>query len=878
MRQLPVAGPLVLASTLLAHLVAPGVRAETVDEVRLGTEVVPLRQSVNLRLDPGQTEYSGSTRIEIEVRNPTASFRFHAEEMTLTKVRLQPAAGGESLPLAHEMLPRGTVRVTAPSPLPAGRYTLEMDFANDFGTRAVGLYRMTQGAHGYAFTQMEPDDAREAIPCWDEPGFKIPFDFAISVPEGQVAVFNTQVASQGTADGWTRFVFAETKPLPTYLLAFAAGPLESVEMPGLSAPGRIYTVQGQSALTGLALEMTPPILAALEEYFGEKYPYDKCDFIAIPEYWAGAMENPGAITFNATALLVDPKAASVGQRSTLARFIAHELAHIWFGDVVTMEWWDDLWLNESFADWMGDKIAHRTYPELRLDLTEMRSSIDVMSGDARPSSWAIRRPVTDTSDLLQNIGLQYNKGKAVLGMFEQWLGVETFRRGVLDYLRAHRWGNATSSDLWSALRSASGQDVAAAMNTFLEQPGVPLVAVESMSGNRIRLSQRRWSAVGVEQPALRWRIPVVLRYADDGGVRTQTVLLAEASQEVTLDARGPLRWIHPNADLRGYYRWGVPAATLGVLIGEGREQLTQRERVGLAASLGNMMDAGSLHADAYLPALSDLAEDESALVVSAVLGELERTRLSLVPDDLLEPFAAFVRATLAPAYQRWGVAARPGEPQEVKLARPEILTWLAEWGQDRAVRATMAEIAASYRRDPASADASLVSAAIRVSSFDGDRALFDERKAAFETATVPADRARYLTSLGSFRRPELPDAALAYVLTGPLRPNELNVIPSQVALGPGNADLVFDWRLANYDELARRIPPIFLSFLPYAASGCSLDRLERARAFFSEPSHQVEGTMATLAKVSDQVKECAARSEREGPRAAAYLRGLTGKR
>lgn len=878
MHRHPLAGPLMLSLSLMTISSASLAVAQTMDELRLGTAIVPVRQSVELRLDPDKADYTGSTRIEIEVREPAASFRFHAEEMTLSNVRLKAAKGGTEIALSHEMLPKGLVLATAPGTLAAGRYHLEMDFANDFGTRAVGLYRMTQGAHGYAFTQMEPDDAREAIPCWDEPSFKIPFTFTIAVPEGQVAVFNSPATGEQTTDGWTTFTFAETKPLPTYLLAVAAGRLESVEIPGLGVPGRIYTVQGQSGLTGLAIEYTPPILAALEKYFGEKYPYEKCDFIAIPEYWAGAMENPGAITFNSTVLLVDPKAASVAQKSTLARIVAHELAHIWYGDLVTMEWWDDLWLNESFADWMGDKIAHQVYPELQLDITEMRQSINVMNGDSRPSAEAIRRPVTDTSDLLRNIGVQYNKGKAVLGMFEQWLGAETFRKGVLAYLKAHRWGNAKSADLWAALRSASGRDVPAAMDTFLSQPGVPLLTVESVDGNTVRLSQHRYSALGVEQKPLTWQIPVGLRYADDKGVRTQTVLLTEPTQAVQLDTKGTVRWVHPNADVRGYYRWSVPAPLLASLTGDARGQLNLRERVGLSPSLGNMLDAGTLHADAYLTVLQALMKDESAMVVSAALGELARTRLALVPDDLLDPYAAFVRDALAPALARFGAEAKPGEAPEVKLVRPEILTWLGEWGRDKAVRARMAEIAAAYRRDPASVDASLVSSAIRVSSFDGDRALFDERKAAFEAAQVPADRTRYLSSLGSFRDPALRDEALAYVLTGPIRPNELYLVPGQVAADPANQDLVFDWFLANYDAYAKRIPPIFLANMPFIAGGCSLERVERARAFFSDPAHQVEGTLASLEKVADQVRECASLREREGSRAAALFSGQVGAR
>ena len=871
--------PLLVTAAMLT-LVSSSALALTQEEVRMKTDVVvPLRQAVSLRLDPDRTDYTGSTRIEVEVKKNTREIRLHAEEMTISNVVLTPPNGGTPIPLTHRMDPRYVLVVQAPSAIAPGRYTLSMDFANEFGTKAVGLYRMTQGEDGYAFTQFEPDDAREAFPCWDEPSFKIPFRFTISVPEAHVAVFNTPAEDGKLADGWRTTTFEETPPMPTYLLALAAGRLERVNMPGLSVPGAIYTTKGQSHLTGLALEMTPPILAALEEYFGEAYPYAKCDFIAIPEYWAGAMENPGAITYNATILLNDPERTSLAQRARLARIIAHELAHIWFGDVVTMEWWDDLWLNEAFADWMGDKIANQVYPEFRLDVTEMGASIRVMNSDARPSSQAIRRPVTDTSDLLQNIGVQYNKGKAVLAMFENYLGEATFRRGVNQYLAAHRWGNAAAGDLWAALREASGQDVPAAMNTFIEQPGVPLVSVESVTGDRVRLVQRRYSTYGVQQPQLRWQIPIVLRFADDNGVDTRTILLGSTAQEVELKAKGKVRWVLPNADQRGYYRWSAPPEMLRTLVGPARSELSLRERIGLASSVGEMLGAGTLQADAYLAALQGMASDTSPMVVDAVLSEMARTRRALASPDVDEAYASYVRQSLTPAFERWGVTPTPDESPEVNLVRPTLLAALADEGRDEAVRTELRALAEAYAKNPGSVDPSIVGIALRVAAFDGDRALFDQYKAGFESATVPTDRLRYLQALGCFRKPELRQAALAYQMDGPIRPNELRWIPNMVGQDPAAEDELFEWYLRIYPGLTQRLPPVYLSFMPQVIiTGCSRERLERGEAFFSDPAHQVEGTEESVAKAGDVVKECLALKEREGARAASYLQGLVGKK
>ena len=278
------------------------------------------------------------------------------------------------------------------------------------------------------------------------------------------------------ADGRRTVAFARTKPLPSYLLALATGPLETVPIPGMSVPGRVVTVKGASGLAGEAVRTTPPLLAALERYFGRPYPYEKLDLIAVPEFWPGAMENPGAITFRDTILLLDARGASAAQREAHVTINAHELAHMWFGDLVTMEWWDDLWLNESFASWMGDKAAEEAFPELRTAVSDVATLQGAMVTDARLSTRAIRQPVSALDNLLQAADtLAYQKGEAVLGMVEAWVGPEAFRKGVLDYLAAHEWKNASAADLWRALGKAAGKDVGGVLATFLDQPGIPLV-------------------------------------------------------------------------------------------------------------------------------------------------------------------------------------------------------------------------------------------------------------------------------------------------------------------------------------------------------------------------------------------------------------------
>lgn len=853
---------------------APSAAASKND--RLGTEVVPTFQHVSLRINADEADYDGSTRIDLQVRAATDHFRIHAEDMPIQNMTLLGPEG--AIEVEHEEVGDAMRLVRAAQTLEPGPYTLEIDFANGFGTKAVGLYRMEHEGHGYVFTQFEADDAREAFPCFDQPSFKIDWQLAIEVPEEHIAVTNTIAESETVENGWRKYQFKRTKPLPSYLIAIAAGRLETVPIPGMSIPGNVVTIAGQSHLARLAVETTPPILRTMEQYFGARYPYEKLDLIAIPEYWPGAMEHPGAVTFAARILLVDPEAASTGQRRTLARVTAHELAHMWFGNLVTMEWWDDLWLNEAFADWMGDKIAHRVFPQYNLEVTELQSSVDVMVGDARPSAQAVRRPVESTDNLMQNVGTQYDKGKAVLAMFEQWIGEEAFRVGVLDYLNRNRWGNARAGDLWEALSRSSGDDVAAAMATFIEQPGVPLVSIESESDNKIRVRQSRFSNWGVEQEAQSWKIPVMLRYSDGKAVHRKTVLLEEASKVVSLDTQGKPQWVFPNADQRGYYRWEVPTDMLRELATRAPEILNERERVGFIGNLSALLDAGVVSGADYLFALGEYAGDPKPMVVSSLLGALGKVELAFVPPELEDSFAEYVRRTLTPALERFGRAKKPGEDEEVALFRPQLLRWLGDTGKDEAILDYAEELARDYTQDPSSIDPSLAAVALQLSAIRGDRALYDEYKQRFETSEVPADRRRFLSTLGRFRDDALRDDALRYTLEGPLRPNEIFAIPSGVMSQPSNRDYMFEWFMDHYDDFAKRLPAMFMGFMPFVASGCSAERLAAAQEFFAQPAHQAPGTNEQLAKVGDQVNDCVGLREREGAAVAAYLDRLIGTR
>ena len=858
-----------LHGALLLSPFAPSAFGEDAS-TRLPSDVAPTFQSVRLDLNADKTDYTGSTRIEIVVRRETPSIRFHAVEMELKRISLRGSRG--VVALVPDSLGGGIVAARAPSPIAPGAYTLTIEFANDFDTRAAGLYRLTSEGHAYAFTQFEATDARKAFPCWDEPAFKFPYQLTIAVPEAHRAVSNTPVEKETVAKGIRTVVFAKTKPLPSYLIAIATGPLEFTPIPGLRVPGRVVTPKGASALAGVAVKMTPPIFDAVEKYFGIPYPYEKLDLIAVPEFSPGAMENAGAITYGDRFLLFDEKTISAAERSTLAIFTAHEIAHMWFGDLVTMKWWNDLWLNESFAEWLGDKIADQVQPQSQIQLEALTELQTAFVADAQIATHAIRQPVANMENLWQAADeLAYKKGQAVLSMTERWLGPETFRKGVVAYLKKHAWGNAEAKDLFDALSAASGQDVGSVLATFLDQPGVPVVRTELGEGGTVTLSQARFRNFGATVPPTLWKIPVTLKWEAAGKSRTKTVLLDRDRMTVRLEGSAP-DWVHPNADEAGYYRWSVDSRSLDRLIAAAPTELNARERIGLIQNATALLDAGEIHGDKYVSLLAAFSGEENPAVLTALTGTMTRIRNTFVDPGTEGAFAATLRRVLGPALRRYGIDRVAGEAEAVSLVRPHLLLWLANEGKDEATLSRAEQLARAFLRDRNSVDPSLAGPVLRLAALRGDESLFEEYRKRFETTTVPTDRYPLLIALGSFRDPALRERALRYALTGPLRPHELFWIPSAVSDDPRTLDQVWAWWQANYDVVAGRMPPEYAVYIPYAVGGCSEERARQGEAFFADPKHSPPGTLKELAKVTEAVRDCAGLRAREG---AAVARALT---
>ena len=410
------------------------------------------------------------------------------------------------------------------------------------------------------------------------------------------------------------------------------------------------------------------------------------------------------------------------------------------------------------------------------------------------------------------------------------------------------------------------------MGSFLDQPGFPLLSFEVVDAERgiVEVTQRRFVAVGSQASPESWQVPVVLLWSDGKSAARRTpVLVSAASQRIELG--GPVAWLFPNAGGQGYYRWSLAAPALAELASHAGERLSVRERIALLGNVAGLLDGGAIGGDEYLRALAASADDPDPDVIETVIEGLDRVRLAFVSDAVRSDFAGYVRRTLRPALARFGELPRAGEPPTVSLLRPQLLTWLGDDGRDEAVRALGARLAREYLQRPAAVDPGLVASALELAALDGDAALFDTYRQRFEAATSSEERNRFLGALSHFTRPELAERALAYTLTGPLRPQELRTVALAMAGHDAGRERVWRWVQANWTALAQRLPPDRIASLTRFAGGCSAERLAQGRTFFAAPVRRTTAIDAQVARVADQVAECVALREREGLKAAAFL-------
>jgi len=862
--------PVRLALALVAAVAAPGLAATA----RLPTDVVPRAQAVELRTDPASDRYSGSVAIELEAVRPAARFALHARGETIEALRLR--AGERELPVEWSVDPETEQLVVTPGePLEPGRLDLEIDFSQSYNRRSVGLYKSEVGGTPYLFTQFQAVDAREAFPCWDEPAFKIPFQVTVTHPDGLVAISNQPVESESVADGWRRVEFRATPPLSSYLVALAVGPFDLVDVEGGSVPIRVVTTKGQGDRAGFALEEAAPILASAERWFGTPYPFEKLDLVAVPDFAYGAMENPGAITFRDELLLVDVAQLSANDRRRAANIIAHEIAHMWFGDMVTMEWWTEFWLNESFAEWAADKIAGAVHPGEGGERATLEQVEAVMRSDASASAFPIQLPPgSGPEDAFATVGIAYGKGKGIFDMVEAWVGEEPFREGVVAYLEKHAWGSTLGADLWAALDRVTGKNVSAVLRTFVEQPSYPLVDVEASADGAVRLRQSRYVAAGVELPALTWRVPMELVWGDDAGTHRRIVLLEGPTAEVRLPVDGRLAWILPDGGARGYYRWRLPDAALEALFAHAGDALSTLERARLLDDLAALLEADAIDGGTYVRRVAEFVADPAPEVAASALRQVG----SLAPPFQDDPaFAGFVRAALAPVAARALSQPEAETPAEADL-REIAFRMLGFLGRSEDAIRRGREVTNRFLADPASADPTISETALYLAAYNGDEALWTRFREAYEATEDPQLATRLPAALAAFDDDALVARALDYAFTDHVAPSNRAAVLFIAGVSGDEGKLrLADWLFAHWDDLSSSIPPYLLAESPRLFDGGCSAELKRRVTGFWEPKLTTQPQFGrALQRTVEQIDACLSLREREEESVSVTLRELAG--
>lgn len=832
---------------------------------RLGEDVRPTFEAIHLTVDPRQSDYSGSVHIELMVSKMTNRLRFHSRDHRLARVVLAKESGDE-VTITHELEGEDVIVVHSEEPLAVGRYDLEIDFEAAFSTQIAGLFRSEDDAGAYVHTIFQPVDARRAFPCWDEPAFKIPFRVTLTVPADLIAISNTPEEKTTSTEGWRTVVFRKTPALPSYDVAVAVGPFETVSIAGLSVPGRVIVPPGRTHLAATAAAMTPPILRALEEYFGTPHPYAKLDLLAAVGFPEGAFEAPGAVLFGESLLLLDSAAASTTQRQRLVEHLGHEIAHMWFGNLVTLEWWDDIWLNESFATWMGAKIAHQVFPELGIDARHLRQVSRALDLDAQAGTTPIRHEFATPEEAFSaNAFLTYSKGSQVLRQFEGWVGEKRFRRAVNTYLQEYAGGNAAAEDFLGTLDQSTEKNFSAPFKTFLDQPGFPLVHV-SFEENELVLRQERFRNQGAVGAANQlWQIPVRLKIDDGKGQHSETFLLTKSSQRFELPTKP--KWILPNAGGGGYYRWSLPKGQLERLAGE---DLTALERLGLVANAGALLRAGQITGDAYLALLTQLAVDPSPPLLNALIDAHGTVQTTFITEDLEDTYATYLRRTLGPSLKHLGLESRDGENGAVGEVRSRLYYLLGKAGQDSDLRRHARQVVNAFLAGKA-IQPELLSPALQLAALEDDAELFEKYSSRFKTAE-PMHRRGLVEGMATFPHDASRKRLLNGFLTGEMGLNEFFSLAFSLGSEDATAPLVLRWLKENYTALVERLPPFALPLLPSISAGaCSSEHLAAVETFFLQPQHRFGGTDAQVAQVAGKVRDCAGLRRREGPAVARYL-------
>ena len=850
---------------------------------RLPRAVHPERYDIVLEPDLPAATFRGTVDIALVVDEPAGELVCNAADLVLEQATL--TVDGTSAPLTwtHDD-EYERVSFALPEPLPAGAGArLSIAFAGTLNDKLRGWYRSRfkddDGVeHTIATSQMQATDCRRAFPCWDEPDFKAVFAATIVAPGDLLAISNgPEVAREERPDGRHAVRFADTMPMSTYLVAFIAGPLEATPPRAVGqVPMRMVHVPGKDHLTGFGLEVGAFALQWFQDYYGIPYPSDKVDLVALPDFAAGAMENLGCITFRESVLLVDPDRATQSEEQLVADVVAHELAHMWFGDLVTMRWWNGIWLNEAFATFMEVAACDAFRPDWKRWETfslERTAAFETDSlASTRPVEFEVVSP--EDADGMFDV-LTYEKGGALLRMLEQYLGAERFRDGIRHYLGKHSYGNTETSDLWDALEATSGEPVRRIMDSWIWQEGYPLVSASlSADGSSLTLRQRRFlfgdglREDGTPVPEARWAVPVQLRQvaAGDGspsaqGVAAREVKILLDGDEATVALLDPEAVVVVNSGAHGFYRVAYDDELRLRVAGVAQRELSTVERYSLVDDTWAAVVAGSTDASAFCELVANFSEEPDVAVWRAITAGLAWC------DRLLDgaprgQFRAFVRELVGPRLATVGWQAEPGEDDLVGELRGLLIRTMAVMGDDVPAQEHAADVLDRHLRDREAIDPPVVAAVVTVAAATGGEERYEQFVERFREADTPQDQLRYLYALADFDDEDLMTRTLDFLLGPEVRTQNAPYALARCILNRERGDQAWRFVREHWDHANTAFPNA--SIVRMVDPVKTLTRPEQqadVAAFFAE--HGIPQAAKTLQQVLERQRVNVSLRERE---------------
>lgn len=830
---------------------------------RLPQTIVPIHYSLAFTPDFATDTFTGDETIAVKLTQASTAIVLNAAEIEVQDVRV--TSGGRSQPAIVALDPgRETATFTVAESIAAGTAEVHIRFTGHLNDKLRGFYLGKANNRKYALTQLEATDARRAFPCFDEPALKATFDITLTVDAADTAISNGRVLSDtpGPASGKHTLKFSTTPKMSTYLVAMLVGDFECREGAADGVPIRVCSTPDKKALTGFALEAAEQQVRFYNAYYGITYPYGKLDVIAVPDFSAGAMENTAAITFREVLLLADPQTASLTAKKNIASVLSHEIAHMWFGDLVTMQWWDDVWLNEGFATWMANKPLAAWKPEWATDLDDVVSNQSALYVDSLEATHPIKARMETPDEINEAFdAIAYQKGAAVLRMLEHYVGEDAFRRGVGAYLRKYSYANATFADFAAEIAAASSKPVDRIMSGFVEQPGTPLISVESVCSSgatTVRLRQTRFFASSTA-PASNslWQVPVCMKIA---GSKTATCdVLQQAEQTFTLPACGP---VFVNAGANGYYRsaYSTEAITaIAPVIGT----LTPAERISLIEDEWAIVRAGRHGVASYLTLASALRPDRTAEIVKRVAGRLQFVGEELLDGRARRAYEAWVRQSFGPLGHELEWTSPAGESDERRMLRATALMLLGNTGRDASVLKQARTIAEQYMTQPGSVDGALAEAALEVAAIDGDEALYDRYLGQLKAASGPQQYYRYFNALSFFTKPAIVARALAFAMSDAVKSQDTPALIGGFMEQPETRDMTWSFVKAKWSAIEGKLGVFQGIPAVVSATGafCSVEAMRDVEEFFS--THKVPAAERGLKLSLEAIENCADMRARE---------------